>query len=130
MKIAYPVVISKGEKMLIASVPDCEIDTQGENLVDAIEMARDAISIWCISMQDENRELPNPSDMTAIDCDDGEFVTLVDVDLAAYRKSIEAKTVRKNLTLPSWLNEQAEKANVNFSNVLQRALKEELQLAD
>ena len=60
MKIAYPVVISKGQKFLIASVPDCEIDTQGESIVDAMEMARDAISIWCVGEQDAGRELPPP----------------------------------------------------------------------
>ena len=130
MKVAYPVVITKVGKDLIASVPDCQIDTHGNDLVNAIEMARDAISIWCISMQDENRKLPSPSDITAVACDDGEFVTLVDADLETYRKSIEARTVRKNLTLPSWLNEQAEKANINFSNVLQRALKEELHITN
>ena len=130
MKIAYPVIITTIGKDLIASVPDCEIDTHGSDLVNAIEMARDAISIWCISMQDEGYKLPNPSDITTIKCNDGELVTLVDVDLAEYRKSIETRTVRKNLTLPSWLNERAERANINFSSVLQRALKEELQIAN
>jgi post-segregation antitoxin (ccd killing protein) len=54
----------------------------------------------------------------------------VDVDVDAYRRKIENRTVRKNLTIPSWLNEQAEMAGVNFSSLLQKALKEELQLAD
>ena len=130
MKIAYPVIISKGEKFLIASVPDCNIDTQGDNLVDAIGMARDAISLWCISEQDAGRVLPTPSDISDLECAKDEFITLVDADLAAYRREIDNRTVRKNLTLPSWLNEQAEKASINFSQVLQRGLKEELQIAE
>jgi len=128
MKIAYPVVIAKGEKFFIASIPDCEIDTQGESIVEAIEMARDAISIWCVSQEDEKRQLPKPSEISAIVHDDGEIVTLVDVDISAYRRKLDNRTVRKNVTLPSWLNEEAEKHNVNFSQILQQGLKEHLQL--
>jgi len=130
MKVAYPVVISKGEDYLLASVPDCEIDTQGIDVVDTIEMARDAISIWCVDMQDDGRVLPSPSDIADIRSSSGDIVTLVDSDLAAYRRKLDNRTIRKNLTIPSWLNEQAENANVNFSQVLQKALKEELQIVN
>ena len=129
MKVAYPVIISKGEKYLIASVPDCNIDTQGDDIINAIEMARDAISIWCVAEQSAGRALPKPTDSTSINCDDGELVTLVDSNIEAYRKKLDARTVRKNLTLPSWLNEEAEKAGVNFSQVLQASLKEYLGIA-
>jgi predicted RNase H-like HicB family nuclease len=129
MKIAYPVVISKGAKFLIASVPDCEIDTQGKDIVEVIEMARDAISVWCVCQEDEGRTLPTPSELTDIECADGEIITLVDADIAAYRKKLDSRTVRKNLTLPSWLNEEAEKQSVNFSQILQTALKDHLGLA-
>lgn len=130
MKTAYPVIISKGTKYLIASVPDCLIDTQGENLVQAIEMARDAISIWCVCEQDAGRTLPKPSDISHVQHEPDEIVTLVDVDIDAYRRLLENRTIRKNLTIPSWLNEQAEKAGINFSQTLQKALKEELRLAE
>lgn len=128
MKTAYPVVISKGEKFLIASVPDCEIDTQGDNIVDVIEMARDAISIWCVCQQDKDRHLPEPSELSAVEHEPDEIVTLVDVDIDAYRRSLENRAVKKTLTIPSWLNEKAEKAGVNFSQTLQKALKEELHI--
>ena len=126
MKIAYPVMISKGKKFLIASVPDCDIDTQGENLVDAIEMARDAISIWCVGEQDAGRQLPAPSELSTIKCNPGDTLTLVDVDIDVYRRKLNTRTIRKNLTVPSWLNEQAEQAGINFSGVLQEALKQKL----
>ena len=129
MKIVYPVIISKGEKYLIASVPDCNIDTQGEDIVDAIEMVRDAISIWCVAEQSAGRMLPKPTDVNNINCEDGELITLVDSDIDAYKRKLNEKTVRKNLTLPSWLNEEAEKAGVNFSQVLQASLKEYLGIA-
>jgi predicted RNase H-like HicB family nuclease len=130
MKLVYPVVISKGDKYLIASVPDCRIDTQGENMADVIEMARDAISIWCVAEQDNGRTLPSPSDLYAVERDASDVATLIDVDIDAYRKKLDNRTIRKNLTLPSWLNEKAEQANLNFSRVLQQALKAELQIAE
>ena len=128
MKLVYPVVISRGDNYLLASVPDCRVDTQGEDMADVIEMARDAISIWCVTEQDAGRKLPSISDITDIVCEEGEIVTLVDVDIDAYRRKLDNRVVRKNLTLPSWLNEQAEAANVNFSQILQKALKEELEI--
>ena len=130
MKIAYPVVISKDGKFFLASVPDCEIDTQGENLIEAIEMARDAISIWCVCEQDAGRSLPAPSNMADVERGADDVVTFVDADIDAYRRALDNRTVRKNLTLPSWLNEKAEKAGVNFSQILQKALKEELSIAE
>ena len=129
MKVAYPVIMRKGKKYILASVPDCNIDTQGDDIVDAIEMARDAISLWCVAEQSAGRTLPTPSDITSISCEDGELVTLVDLDIEAYKKKLAERTVRKNLTLPSWLNEEAEKAGVNFSQLLQASLKEYLGIA-
>ena len=130
MKTAYPVIISKGEKFFIASVPDCNIDTQGKDIVEAIEMARDAISIWCVGEQDFGRELPKPSELSSIKHTKGDIVTLVDVDIDSYRRIIENRSVRKNLTIPAWLNNQAEKANAPFSQILQQGLKEYLQIAE
>ena len=128
MKLAYPVVISKDGKFLLASVPDCEIDTQGNNLVDAIEMARDAISVWCVCEQDMGRQLPLPSDLSSIKHDEGDILTLVDVDIDAYRRTLETRTIRKNLTIPAWLNDAAEKEHVNFSQILQQGLKQHLRI--
>ena len=130
MKLVYPVLVTKGKKYLIVSVPDCEIDTQGKDLADAIEMARDAISIWGLAEIDEGRPLPQPSPLQTIKSSDGDIVTLVDVDLDEYRKKLSSFSIRKSLTLPSWLNARAESAGVNFSQTLQRALKQELGIAD
>lgn len=129
MTVVYPVVFSPIPEGLLAYVPDCEINTHGSDLANAIEMARDAISIWCVSEQDDfKRPLPIPSGLSAIPHKPDEIVTLVDADIAAYRRSLENRAVKKTLTIPSWLNEQAEKAGVNFSQILQKALKEELHI--
>lgn len=131
MKNAYPIILSQGAHAIVVYVPDFDINTQGADFADAIEMARDAIGIIGIDMEDENEVLPTPSLISEIKTEkDGDIVTLVDVDFAEYRRKNDLRTVKKNCTLPSWLNFEAEKAGVNFSAVLQAALKRELHLAE
>ena len=72
--------------------------------------------------------LPKPSAMATIEVSKDEFVSLVDVDFDEYRRKNDMRTIRKNCTIPSWLNFEAEKAGINFSAILQAALKGELNL--
>lgn len=106
-----------------------EILTQGKDYADAITMARDAIGLKGISMENAGEKLPEPSDLLSIHHEEGMFaddgkgiVTLVDVDFLVYRRKNDKRMVRRNLTLPNWLNQEAEKANLNVSKVLQEAL--------
>lgn len=126
MKQVYPIVITKGEKYLVVYVPDFNINTQGKDVSEAMEMARDAIGIVGIDMQDEGEALPEPTALADVQCEAGDVVTLVDVDFAEYRRKNDMRAVKKNCTIPSWLSFEAEKAGINFSAVLQAALKREL----
>lgn len=128
MKIIYPVVITEtGKNDYFVEVPDMEIATQGESVENSIDMARDAICLMAVDMADDSKKLPAPSDIAAISAKNpNAIVTLVDADVTAYRKMLENRSVRKNVTVPSWLNDRAEKAGINFSASLQRALKEDL----
>lgn len=128
MKQAYPVIITKDKDFFVASIPDFETGTQGESLAEAIEMARDAIGMCGCYMQDEKKDIPIPTDIGNITKEASDILTLVDVDFDEYRKKHEMRTVRKNVTIPSWLNEEAESANINFSALLQKAIKAELHL--
>lgn len=131
MKNAYPVILSPGTNHIIVYVPDFNINTQGADYAEAIEMARDAIGIMGIDMEDENEELPAPSMLSEIAVEDkNEIVTLVDVDFTEYRRQNDMRAVRRNVTLPSWLNFAAEKSGINVSQVLQKALKSELHITD
>lgn len=131
MKAAYPIVMSSGEKYIVVFIPDFNINTQGEDYADAMEMARDAIGLMGIDMEDDGQDLPVPSELEAVSATHpGDSVTLVDIDFAEYRRRNDMRTVRRNVSLPSWLNAAAEKAGVNVSAVLQNALKRELQLVD
>jgi predicted RNase H-like HicB family nuclease len=95
MKLVYPVIISQGSNYLLASIPDCGIDTQGHDLADAIYMARDALSLWCVCEQDAGRELPTPSALGSVDHSPDELVTLVDADIDAYRTWLERAEQRR-----------------------------------
>lgn len=132
MKNAYPVIMTQGKEFIVVFVPDFNINTQGKDIPDAIEMARDAIGLMGIDMQDEGEALPNASNIADIQAEapSGGIVSLVDVDFAEYRRKNDMRTVKKNCTIPSWLNFEAERAGVNFSAVLQAALKNELKIAN
>lgn len=130
MKKAYPIILSQGKDYIVVFVPDFKINTQGKDIPEAIEMARDAIGIMGIDMEDEKETLPTPSALSDIKSDPKDIITLVDVDFAEYRRKNDMRTVKKNCTIPSWLNFEAEKAGVNFSAVLQSALKKELHIAE
>lgn len=131
MKMAYPIVMSKGRERIVVYVPDFTINTQGTDYADAMEMARDAIGIIGIDMEDKKEQLPVPSalaEVTRNHADD--VVTLVDVDFTEYRRQNDLRTVRRNVSLPAWLNAEAEKAGLNVSAVLQAALKRELRVQE
>lgn len=126
MKVVYPVVFTNLGNGFMAYVPDMEINTQGGTLTDAIEMARDAIGLMGIDMQDDGKPIPAPSSFESVPHDDGGFVSMVDIDLDAYRRAHDLRTIRKNVTIPSYLNDLADQAGVNFSQVLQDGLKQRL----
>ncbi len=133
MKAVYPIVMSKGESHIVVYVPDFDINTQGENYADAMEMARDAIGLMGIDMEDDKAAIPSPSELDAIrqepDYAD-KTITLVDVDFAEYRRKNDMRAVRRNVSLPSWLDAAAKEADINVSAVLARALKQELRIAE
>ena len=102
-------------------VPDLGIATEGRDLADAIYMARDAIGIMGIDYEDNHEELPKPFSRQ-VETEENDIITLVDVDLSEYRKKVDNRMVKKNCTIPYYLNVEAEKQGVNFSRVLQEAL--------
>lgn len=125
MKQVYPIVLTPAKKGYVVYVPDFDINTEGKNLPDAIDMARDAIAMTGCYRQDHGEKLPSAVSLT-LKCEPSQVCALVDVDFAAYRRANENRTVRRNVTLPSWLNVEAEKAGLNVSRVLQDALKAQL----
>jgi predicted RNase H-like HicB family nuclease len=128
MKKVYPVILTPSDNLnggYSVHVPDLDIDTQGLDLADAIYMARDVICMVICYKQDQGiTEFPdgNPD----IKAEPHQKLTYVDVDVDAYRRAHDNRAVRRNCSLPSWLNEKADEAGINVSKVLQEALEERL----
>lgn len=132
MRYAYPVIFTQTEDKkdtVLIEVPDLDILTEGYGMADAIEMARDAIGLTGISLEDKGIVIPMPRKVQDLDLSSSQFaevgkavVSYVDIDFKIYRDRVDNKTVRRNVTLPNWLNREAEKAQINVSRVLQEAL--------
>lgn len=128
-KMAYPIVLTPEEDgSYVVYIPDFDNNTEGYDLADALFMARDAIGILSMSCEDLEQEIPTPSSLTDIECNSNEIKLLVDIDLEEYKRKHDNRTIKKTLTLPSWLNEMAIERNINFSAVLQEALKHQLNI--
>ena len=112
MKQVYPVIftpLNDEKDTVLIEVPDLDILTEGYGMADAVEMARDAIGLKGISYQDKGIDLPEPSALNGIDVSQGTFaeegtgcVSFVDINFDEYRRKVDNKTVRRNVTLPNW----------------------------
>ncbi len=125
MTVVYPVYLIPDEPGYIVQVPDIGSATEGYDLAEAILMARDLIGTMCIDFEDEGKAIPEAGAVEYTP-DAGSIRTLVDVDLTEYRRKNDNKMVKKNCTIPNYLNMEAEKRGINFSRVLQEALQEKL----
>ena len=128
LKNSYPIILIPDAGGYVVEIPDFAIGTQGDSIPEAMEMARDAIGLMGIDMEDDGKSLPIPSTLESVSKGPGDIVTLVDVDFTEYRRQNDMRSVRRNVSLPCWLNAAAEKAGINVSAVLQAALKQQLHL--
>lgn len=138
----YPACFYKEDDGYSVIFPDLNyLATQGDSFEDAMEMAVECLASYLYIAQRDGEDVPAPSSMVNIDpvavakeldpdLPVGEaIVNLVSVDVAEYAKKHFEKSVKKTLSIPAWLNEAAVAQGVNFSQVLQRALKEQLHMA-
>lgn len=123
-KYVYPAVFTKEDdgkySVVFRDLEDCY--TCGDNIEHAIEMAEDALALVLYGYESDGKEIPAPSDSKTIEVNSNEFVNYVKCDTLEYRKMYNNRSVRKNVTLPEWLNEEAEALKLNFSKILQDAL--------
>ena len=139
--LIYPAIFHKAvEGGYIVVFPDFDDSaTEGQTLEQAMEMAEDYIGTYLYNDFIKGKELPKASDTNKILLEipedekefyiEGEsFKTLVSLDMIKYVNEFKSATVRKNLTIPSWLNEMGKSHNLNFSNLLQEAIKKELDI--
>ena len=99
--------------------------TFGNSIQDAYAMAQDAMGLYLDNMTN----FPKPSlDFSNISLKENQFVSFISIDMDDYRRKFNNKSVKKTLTIPEWLNYLAEKNNINFSQLLQEAIKGKLNI--
>lgn len=130
-KYVYPAIFTPEENgQYSVSFPDIEgCYSGGDSLAEAIEMAEDALALMLYHYEQEKRPAPSVSAAETIEIKDGSFVNYIACDTLVYQKRNNTRAVKKTLSIPEWLNEAATDAGVNFSQVLQEALIERLDLA-
>lgn len=126
-KLFYPAVFHKAEEGgFWVSFPDFpECFTEGDDMTQAYEMAVEALGLALVSRKEDKEEIPAPTEIDKLNSDDGTLV-IVEFDMLEYQKKHNSRAVKKTLSIPEWLNEEATAMGVNFSQVLQEALMNKL----
>lgn len=127
MKYVYPAIFTEESVGYSVLFPDLEgCYTCGNDLKEAFEMAEDVLAFTLYHYESRGLSIPKPSDINHLDVPAGGFPSMVLADTLEYQKMHNSKAVKKTLSIPEWLNELATENNINFSQVLQNALKEQL----
>lgn len=130
MKLIYPAIFTpfdegEGYTVEVPDLPGCV--TEGDNMIEAIEMAVDAASGWILLELEEGKQVPGASKPSDLEVPEGSIVSMIILDMDSYAEKYGSKVVRKNITIPAWLNTFGEKNHINFSKVLSDALMKQVQ---
>lgn len=128
-KQIYPAVFHHDEDGYWVEFPDLPgCFTDGDTLEETMSMAADALSLYLSSAKEDGKTVPPPSDPADVTFEGRGFVSPVAYDEAAYLRRTDTRAVKKTLTIPGWLDTLAKEHNLNFSNLLQNAIRRELHL--
>ena len=124
-KIVYPAIFTYDSKQqcYLVDFIDFNCSTFGKDLKEAFFMAEEALGLY---FEDENEFPDMTEDFNNIKLKSNQFINFIGVDMLEYYKLHSNKSVKKTLSIPEWLNVLAENENINFSQLLQEALKEKL----
>ena len=115
-KLFYPALFHKSEEggfwISFPDFPECF--TEGDDMKQAYEMTVEALGLALVNRKEEKEEIPDPSDLDKIQNEDGTIV-IVEFDMLEYQRKHNSKAVKKTLSIPEWLNEEAVSMGVNFS---------------
>ncbi len=126
---SFPAIITfdvDGISVEFPDLPGCL--TCANDTFEAAKNAKECLGLHLYAMEEDNDIIPQPTPVNKIDCKKNEVIMLIEVYMPFYREAIENQAIKKTLTIPKWLNVACEKNNINFSQVLQKALKEQLKL--
>lgn len=129
--VAYPACFKEHKGSYAVYVPDLNVYTDGKDIIDAMHMARDIIGLHIVDLDNMKKKRPKQSSFEQIckmlnKIDNGfksSYVQMIDVNVKEYRKTIVEKTVRRNVTIPEYLNDAVNEAGINVSKLLTDILK-------
>ena len=123
-KLFYPAIFHTADEggfwITFPDIPECM--TQGDSMENAYEMAVDALGLAITSRDKLKEEIPAASSPCDLYVEEGDVCVIIEFDMLAYKKRTNSKAVKKTLSIPEWLNEEATALGINFSQVLQEAL--------
>lgn len=118
MKLIYPAIFYKEENSYYVEFPDLEgCQSFGDTFEETFENSKEALVGYCLSILENGKSLPIATPLDEIKLEENSFTSIIET-----RTSVKDKSVKKTLTIPSWLNDEAIKNNINFSQTLQDAL--------
>ena len=105
-------------------LPGCA--TSGETEAEAVAAGREALGLHLFGMEEDGDDIPSPSPAKDIQLEAGEVIAMIDVFMPSIRLNQKNKAVNRTVTLPAWLNAKAVECGINFSQLLQDAIKKEI----
>ena len=119
-------ICDNGISILFPDLPGCL--PCAENIENAIKNTKEALLLHLYGMEEDNEEIPEPTAFYQIKLHENQSIMLIEVYMPPFREKQHKKFVKKTLSIPSWINAQAEYAGINFSQTLQEALLQKLHL--
>ena len=123
-----PIKDGSGYYCRVPDLPGCI--TTGKSIDDAIDMITDAASVWLVGAEDDGTMIPSPTPQNNLPHEAGGFVSIIRIDTIKYRALIDTHAIRKNVSLPAWMANLADKRKINCSQVLQEGLLKILESAN
>ncbi|MCL2342317.1 MAG: type II toxin-antitoxin system HicB family antitoxin [Firmicutes bacterium] len=126
----YPAILAYEEDGISIEFPDLPGCLPcADNTEEAVKNAREAMGLHLWGMERDGDKIPEPTKITDLKIEKGKIPLLVEVFIPTVRERLNNRFVKKTLSIPYWLNVEAEQAGVNFSQVLQNGLKEYLRIS-
>lgn len=126
-KYAFPFVLLQKEDKIVGDFPDLPgCIACGDTEEELLKNAKEAMALHLFGMEEEGYEIPEPSKITDLKLEPGQYIVKIEARMAPFRDKMRNKAVNKTVTIPRWLDDIAQENDVNFSHVLQKALKDYL----
>lgn len=130
MKYVYPAILTPEDDGVIVSFPDVEgAYADGATIEEALDNAEDVLNVMLLTMEEQHKEIHPPTPLASLRILEGSTTALVRAYTLAYRRKVDTRTVCKSVSIPAWMDALAKDYNLNLSNVLQNAIRRELNIA-